>query len=58
MQYHTYMKLKKVPKLRQLAVQVLVNRIKTILKFLRGQAADRIVGRVMVDVGKQDSLRE
>ena len=52
------MKFEKMPKLRQLAVQVLVNRIKTFLKFLWGQAADRIVGRVMVDVGKQNSLRE
>jgi hypothetical protein len=46
------MKLKKVSKLRQLAVQVLIDRIKTLLKFLRGQAANRIVGRVMVHVGK------
>ena len=46
------MELEKVSKLRQLAVQVLVNRIKTILKFLWGETADRIVGRVMVNVGK------
>ena len=45
-------------KLRQLAVQVFEDRIKALLKLLRGQAADRIVGRVMVHVGKQNGLRE
>jgi len=48
----THMKLEKVPKLRQFTIQVLVNRVKTLLKFLWGQTADRIMGRVMVNVGK------
>jgi hypothetical protein len=47
-----HMEFKKVPKLRQFAVQVLVDRVKTLLKFLRGQTADRIVGRVVIHVGK------
>ena len=52
MKDHTHMKFKKVSKLRQLAVQVLVDRVKALLKFFRGQTADRIVGRVMVHVGE------
>ena len=52
------MKLEKVSKLRQLAVQVLVNRIETLLKFFWGQTADRIMGRVMVNVRKQNGLQE
>jgi len=55
---HTHVKLKEVSKFRQLAVQVLINRIKAFLKFLRGQTADRIVCRVMINVGKEDGLRE
>ena len=58
MKDYTHVKLKKVSKLRQLAVQVLIDRVKALLKFLRGQTADRIVGRVMVHVREQDSLRE
>ena len=46
------MKFKKVPKLSQLAVQVLIDRIKALLKFLRGQTTDRIMGRVVVHVWK------
>ena len=52
------MKFKKMPKLGQLAVQVFVDRIKALLKFLRGQTADGIVGRVMIHVGEQNGLRE
>lgn len=58
MKDYTHMKFKKVSKLRQLAVQVLVNRVKSLLKLLRGQTADRIVGRVMVHVREQNGLRE
>ena len=58
MKDYTHMKFKKVPKLRQLAVQVLVDRVKTLLKFFRGQTADRIVGRVMVYIWEQNGLRE
>jgi len=52
------MKLEEVSKLRQLAVQVLVDRVKALLKFLRGQTADGVVGRVMVHVREKDGLRE
>lgn len=52
MKDHTHMELKEMSKLCQLTIQVLVNRIKALLKFLRGQTADRIVGRVMVHIGK------
>ena len=48
----THVKLEEVPKLRQFAIQVLVNRVKTLLKFFWGQTADRIMSRVMVNVGK------
>ena len=58
MKDYTHMKFKKVSELRQLAVQVLVNRVKPLLEFLRGQTADRIVGRVMIHVRKQNGLRE
>jgi len=54
----THVEFEKVPKLRQLTVQVLVYRIETLLKLLGGQTADRIVSRVVVNVGKQDGLRE
>ena len=47
-----------MPKLCQLAVQVFVHRVETFLKLLGGQSADRIVSRVVVNVGKQDGLRE
>jgi hypothetical protein len=48
--------LEKVSKFRQLAVQVLIDRIKTLLEFFGGQAADRVVSRVVVNVRKQDGL--
>jgi hypothetical protein len=53
---HTHVELEKVSKFRQLAVQVLIDRIKTLLEFLGGQAADRVVSRVVVNVRKQDGL--
>ena len=54
----THVKLEKVSKFRQLAVQVLVNGIKTLLKFLGSQTADRIVGRVVIYVREENGLRE
>jgi len=51
-------KFKKVSKLRQLAVQVLVDRVEALLKFLRGQATNGIMGRVVVHIREQDCLRE
>ena len=54
----THVKLEKVSKFRQLAVQVLINGIKTLLKFLGSQTADWIVGRVVIYVREENGLRE
>lgn len=52
------MKLQKMPKLRQLAVQILIHRVKSLLQFFLRLVANRVVRGVVVDVGEKDSLRE
>ena len=45
-------------KLGQLAVEIFINRIETLLKLLFGDFAYWIMSRVVVHVWKEDSLRE
>lgn len=52
------MKLQKMSKLRQLAVQILIHRVKSLLQFFLRLVANRVVRGVVVDVGEKDSLRE
>ena len=52
------MELQKMPKLRQLAVQILIHRVKSLLQFFLRLVANRVVRGVVVDVGEKDSLRE
>lgn len=54
----THVKLQEMPKLRQLAVQIFVHRVKSLLQLLLGLRAHWVVRRVVVDVGKEDGLRE
>ena len=52
------MQLKQMAELRKLAVQVFVYGIEALLEFLLVQLAHWVMGRVMVHIGKQDSLGE
>ena len=45
-------------KLCKLAVEVFIHSVKALLQLLLGLGADRVVGGVVVDIGKEDSLRE
>ena len=52
------MELKKMTKFCQFAVQVFINRIESFLELFIREFTHGIVGRVVVDVRKQDGLRE
>ena len=52
------MKLQKMPKLRQLAVQILIHRVKSLLQFFLRLVANRVVRGVVVDVREKNGLRE
>ena len=52
------MKLQQVSKLRQLTVEVLIYRVKALLQLLFGLVTYGVVRGVVVDVRKQDGLRE
>ena len=55
---HTYVKFKEMTKLGQFAIKVLIHRVESFLQFLLVQLANGIMGRVVVDVGKENSLGE
>jgi hypothetical protein len=52
------MKLQKVSELGKLAVKVFVDCIEAFLEFLLCELADGVVRGVVVNIGKQNSLRE
>jgi hypothetical protein len=45
-----------VAELCEFAVQIFVNSVEPFLKLLFGQLADRVVGRVVVNVWEQNGL--
>lgn len=52
------MQLQEMTKLRQLAIQILIYRIKTVLQLLWGQLAHWVMSGVVVHVRKKNGLRE
>ena len=43
-------------KLRKFTIEIFVYRIETLLKLFIGQLANRIMGRVVVNIRKEDCL--
>jgi hypothetical protein len=54
----TYMKLKEMTKFSQFTVEIFIYSIKPFLEFFLGELANRVMGRVMIHIGKKDSLRK
>lgn len=52
------MKLKQVPKFCQLTIKILVHRVKTLLQLLLRLVTNWVVRGIVIDVRKEDSLRE
>ena len=52
------MELQKMPKLRQLAIQILIDRVKSLLQLLLRLVANRVMRGVMVHVREENSLRK
>ena len=52
------MKLQKVPKFRQLAIEIFVHSIEALLKLFLRLVAHGVVCGVVVYVGEEDGLRE
>ena len=55
---HTHVKFKEMTKFGQFAIKVLIHRVESFLQFLLVQLANGIMGRIVVDVGKENGLRE
>ena len=45
-------------KLRQLAIEIFINSIESLLEFFLSELANRVVRGIVVDIWKQDGLRK
>ena len=45
-------------KLRQLAIEIFIHSIESLLEFFLSELADRVVRGIVVDIWKQDGLRK
>ena len=52
------MELQKMPKLRQFAIEILIDRVKSLLQLLLHLVANRVMRGVMVHVREENSLRK
>jgi len=52
------MKLKEMTKFSQFTVEIFIYSIKPFLEFFLGELANRVMSRVMIHIGKKDSLRK